>query len=82
MDHSELWKLELVANTFEVSVYAVFWSAYKASGYVVTDDFVEQHFAYYLHTQEVPVHVIKHCDKVLNGKEPFLYADNSAQLLA
>ena len=77
----EYYKLELVATTFDVSVYAVFWATFKAGGYVTADDYVEQHFARYLHTQEVPVHVLRYCSKVLDGKEPFLFDNGTACLL-
>lgn len=79
---NEYYKVELVVNTFNASVYNVYWSAYTVSGFVVTQDFVEEHFARWLRTQDVPVHITKYCDKVLKGELPFLYENGSAAILA
>lgn len=78
----DYYKVELVGNLFEVSAYVIFQTAYKSSGFIVPDEFVDEQFGKWLNTQELPAHVVQYCNKVLNGKIPFVVDDQTAILLA
>jgi len=79
---NDSYKIEIVGNTFDVSVYAVFWAAYFLNGFSNYQELAEKNFNRYMETQDASIHVLEFCDQVLNGKIPFITENKKGYLLA
>lgn len=64
--------VSLLAREVGESDLAVFQAAYRAEGYLVADDFIEERYSLYLKSQEIPVQVANYCRNVLLGKTAYV----------
>lgn len=81
MNDANYYKLDLVETTFNVGKFAVFYAAYRWQGYNFNDAWINDRYVDWCRTGQLPAHILSFCSAVLDGKAPFIYADNTASLL-
>jgi len=64
--------VSLLAREVGESDLAVFQAAYRAEGYLIADELIEEKYSLYMRSQEVPVHVARYCRNVLLGKVAYV----------